>query len=211
MIRTPIFAAVLVVAGALSGCVSVLPKAPPPSPRFLISPAQFESAGATPVSWSLTIDDPQSTRIYDNTRIALVREPGRVEFYADGEWGDRAPRLFQAALIRSFENTGRVLGVGDRVTQAASDYIVQADIRRMEADDTGGSAKAVISVYVRLTDRNGKVVAAKLFDAEKPSAANSGPAVARALDAAVGEILGEIVEWTFASADAANAKKAQAK
>jgi cholesterol transport system auxiliary component len=194
----------------LGACVNVLPKAAPASPRFLISSVSFE-ADAAPVDWSLTVDDPQATRIYDNTRIALAREPGRIEFYADGEWGDRAPRLFQAALIRSFENTGRILGVGDRISQPASAYALQADIRRMEADGMAGGPKAVFSVYVRLADRSGKVVAAKLFETEIAAAADSGPAVARALDAAVGESLREIVGWTFASVEAVRAANGPAR
>lgn len=205
--RIPLLAAALFAFSA-GGCVNVLPKAAPPSPRFLISPAVFDAGGAEPVSWSLIVDDPQATRIYDNTKIALAREPGRVEFYADGEWGDRAPRLFHAALIRSFENTGRILGVGDRISQPAGGYSLHADIRRMEADSMAGGPKAVLSVYVRISDRNGKVVAGRLFESEKAASADTGPAVARALDGAVGEALREIIDWTFASIEAAGAKGA---
>lgn len=203
--------AAALVAVLLGGCVNVLPKAPPPSPRFLLSAVEFEAGAGAPVSWSLTVDDPQATRIYDNTRIARAREPGRVEFYADGEWGDRAPRLFQAALIRSFENTGRILGVGDRITLPASAYALQADIRRIEADGMDGAVKAVISVYVRLADRNGKVLAGRLFVADEPASADTGPAIARALDAAVGETLADIVAWTFASVEAARAEGGRPK
>jgi cholesterol transport system auxiliary component len=190
---------------ALVACVNVLPKAGPASPRFQISAINAEGVAAAPVDWTLVVEDPQASRVYDNTKIALAQEPGRIEFYANGEWADRAPRLFQSALIRSFENSGRILGVGDRVTQPLGDYFLQTDIRRMEADVAGGNAKAVFSVYARLVNGRGKVVAGKLFSAEKETGANSGPAAAKAMNEAVQAAMTEILAWTFEMGEKARA------
>ncbi|NWG70640.1 MAG: membrane integrity-associated transporter subunit PqiC [Parvularculaceae bacterium] len=196
----------MIAALALSACVNVLPKAPPASPRFLISAVDAAEAPASSVDWSLVVEDPQASRVFDHTKIALAREPGRVEFYADGEWADRAPRLFQSSLVRSFENTGRILGVGDRIAQPVGDYALQTDIRRMEADIRGGQAHAVFSVYVRLVNSRGKVVAGRLFQAEEEAQENSGPAVARALDIAAGAVIADILAWTFENGAAARTK-----
>ncbi len=192
---------------ALSACVSVLPKADPAAARYLIAPVEYSGEPGPPVEWSLTVEDPQSTRVYDNTMIALIREPGRVEFYADGEWGDRAPRLFQAALIRSFENTGRVLGVGDRIAQPVSDLTLTTDIRRMEANHAAGSPEAKFSVYARLSNSRGKVVAGRLFEASEPIKGSETSAVAHALDRAIGATLQAIVDWSLAEGEAATAKQ----
>lgn len=191
---------------ALSACVNVLPKAPPASPRFLISAVESQVSAEAPVEWTLVVEDPQASRVYDHTKIALAQEPGRIEFYANGEWADRGPRLFQSALVRSFENTGRILGVGDRVAQPVGDYALQTDIRRMEANVEGGDATAVFHVYVRLVNNRGKVIAGRLFEGEKKAASNSGPAVARALDEAARAAIADIVVWTFESGAAARAK-----
>ena len=189
--------ALLLATLALSACVSVLPKAAPASPRFTIAAVEDAAASGAPVEWTLVIEDPQASRVYDNTRIALAREPGRIEFYASGEWADRAPRLVQSALIRSFENTGRILGVGDRTSQPVADFAVQTDIRRMEATLDGGKAKATFAVYARLVNARGKVLAARLFTAEEPAAGDDGPSAARALDKAAQRAMAEIVAWAF--------------
>jgi len=192
------------------GCVSVLPKAGPAAARYLVAPVQFAEASGPVVAWSLTVEDPQATRAYDNAKIALVREEGRVEFYSDGEWADRAPRLFQAALIRSFENTGRILGVGDRTAQPVSDFALQTDIRQMEANYAGGSQEAVISVYARLANNRGRVVAGRLFEARAKIGAGGTHDVAKALDKAIGEAMREIVDWSLVEADAARVKATEA-
>jgi cholesterol transport system auxiliary component len=191
---------------ALAGCVSVLPKADPASPRYLVAAAQFPEESGAPVSWSLTVEDPQATRVYDNAKIALAREAGRVEFFADGEWADRGPRLFQAALIRSFENTGRILAVGDRTMQPVGDFALQTDIRKMEADFSGAKPRAVFSVYGRLVGSRGKALAARLFEAEAEIGPGGTKDVARALDQAIGETLKEMVEWSLLEAETARAK-----
>jgi len=196
----PLFAAL-----ALAACVNVLPKAPPASPRFLISAVESEAPAGAQVDWTLVIEDPQASRVYDNTKIALAQERGRIEFYANGEWADRAPRLFQSALVRSFENTGRILGVGDRIAQPIGDYALQTDIRRMEADIRDGEATAVFSVYVRLVNARGKVLAGRLFVSEEKAESNSGPAVAKALDEAARAAVSDILVWTFENGAAARA------
>lgn len=201
----PVFAA-LVVAG---GCVSVLPKANPAAPRYLIAPVAYDAPSTETFDWTLSIDDPQATHVYDNVKIALTREPGRVEFYANGEWADRAPRLFQTALVRSFENTGRILGVGDRVAQPISDFGLQTDIRMIEAANANGQVTAKFAVYARLTNARGRVIAGRLFEASAKAGADAAPDVARAIDEAVGAALREIVDWSIAEAGKAHASKAE--
>ena len=88
----------LLAALALAACVNVLPKAPPPSPRFLISAVESAAREGPQIDWTLVIEDPQASRVYDTTKIALAQEQGRIEFYANGEWADRAPRLLVLAL-----------------------------------------------------------------------------------------------------------------
>ncbi|MEX0644307.1 MAG: ABC-type transport auxiliary lipoprotein family protein, partial [Parvularculaceae bacterium] len=180
MKRNTITGAVAALATVISaaGCVSVLPQAAPPSPRYLLTPVAYEGSAAEAVAWSLAVDDPLATRVYDTTKIALVRAPGRIEFYAAGEWADSAPRLVQSALVRSFENSGRILGVGDRGSMIVSDFVLQTDIRALHADYSGGAPEAVFTVYARLTNSRGKVVAGKLFEQKVVANADAVPEIA---------------------------------
>ena len=189
---------------ALASCVSVLPKASPPAPRFLIAPASYDGSQGADVDWSLIVEDPLATRVFDTTKIALIRRPGEVEYYANGEWADRAPRLFQSALIRSFENSGRILSVGDPATLPGSNFVLQTDIRAMQAVyDGDGRPTAAFAVYARLSNRAGKVLAAHLFDERVPATADDMSAIAAAFGKAVDGALRGMVDWTFEKAGAA--------
>lgn len=197
MTRTGLkLAAVAALASLAPACVSVLPEAKPPAPRYMLTPVDFEG-DAPQVAFSLAVEDPSATRVYDTTKIAAMREPGRVEFFSGGEWADRGTRLIQSAIIRSYENSGRILAVGDRIALPAPDFVLNTDIRALHVDYASGAPVATFTLYARLIDKRGRVVAAKLFEAQEQAGANSVPRAARALDAAVGAVVTDLVAWTF--------------
>ena len=59
-------------AALLAGCVSVLPEAAPAKPRFHINAADGAALQGEPLNFSLVVDDPRSTRVYDSVRIAVA-------------------------------------------------------------------------------------------------------------------------------------------
>lgn len=198
----------VIAALALSACVSVLPEAAPASARYQVTDISPDAAGRAPVEWTLAIEDPDATLAFNTTKIALSRAPARVEYYAGGEWVDRAPRLLGAALVRSFENTGAVRGVGNRVTLPISTYVLQTDIRRlMVAHD--GELTAEAAVFARLTNGRSVIHASKLFTASEPVRADNAGAAAAALNAGLERIQREIVDWTFGEAATATATAGQ--
>lgn len=200
----------LFLAAALASCVSVLPEAAPPSARFTVSDVTVETAAA-PARWSLGVEEPDATLAYNSAKIALSRAPGRIEYYAGGEWVDRAPRLFGVALVRSFENTGAIRGVGTRLTLPVSDYVLQTDIRRLGAVHGGGEKRAEVVVFARLTNGRSLIHASKLFSATEPVAADTPAAAAAALDAGLSAVQREIVAWTLEEAEQASDTGAMAK
>lgn len=195
----------------LSACVSVLPESAPPSPRYAISAvtlpedtiaslapiAQGDDDLEQTVAWSLVIGDPTSSQLFNTTKVALTREPNRFEFFAGTEWADRAPVLFQRALVRSFENTGRITTVGDFSTVPIGDYTLRSDLRSFHADYvTSAEPRVVVEVYGRLMGADGKILRAQRFMTTEPAADNV-PAIMSAFDLAIDSVLTEMVTWSF--------------
>lgn len=193
------------VAFALSACVSVLPEAAPPSARYTVSDVVVETT-TVPVSWTLGVEEPDATLAYNSAKIALSRAPGRIEYYSGGEWVDRAPRLFGVALVRSFENTGAIKGVGSRLTLPVSTYVLQTDVRRLGVVHGGAEKRAEVTVFARLTNGRSAIHASKLFSAVESVNADTPAAAAAALDAGLSAVQREIVAWTLDEAGRAPAK-----
>jgi cholesterol transport system auxiliary component len=180
-----------------AGCVSILPEAAPAKPRFHIEAADAGALSGAALQWSLVIDDPRATRVYDTVRIAVSPGPGKIEYLAGAEWADRAPRLFQTALTQTFEDAGRILAVGDRVAIPVADLVLQTDIRRMEVDVASRDRAAVVEIYARLTDGKGNVFSARKFETRVNANSTEPNAVYSAFDAAFDEVLTGIVGWAY--------------
>ncbi len=180
-----------------AGCVSVLPEAAPAKPRFHIGAADADALAGAPLSFSLVIDEPRATRVYDTVRIAVASAPGRIEYLPGAEWADRAPRLFQTALIQTFEDAGRILAVGDRASVPVGDLVLQTDLRRMELAIENSAYAADISVYARLTDGKGAVYAVRKFDARIPAGSSRPDDAYAAFDQAFDDIITSIVGWAY--------------
>lgn len=181
----------------LSACVSLLPETAPPKPRYTLEGVDASLVAGAPVDWALVIDDPRTSRAYDSVRVAVSTAPGKIEYFAGAEWADRAPRLFLGALVESFQDSGRILAVGDRLALPVGDIVLQTDIRRMHLDVKNGARQTEVSVYARLTDGKGTIYAAKAFSAKTPTANENADAVTRAFDAAFDAVIVELVNWTF--------------
>lgn len=187
----------------VSGCVSVLPEAAPAKPRFNIAAADSTLLAGEALAFSLVIDDPRATRVYDSVRIAVSTAPGRIEYLGVAEWADRAPRLFQTAMVQTFEDAGRILAVGDRAAIPVADFVLQTDIRHMQLDVQGRENAAQVTVYARLTDGKGTVFAAKKFEAHIVAGSTKADDVYTAFDSAFDQIISGIVGWTFEAGETA--------
>lgn len=190
-----------------AGCVSLLPETAPPKPRYHISAIDAGTIQGPSVDWSLIVDDPRSTRIYDSVRIAVSTAPGKVEYFAGGEWADRAPRLFQTALVQTFENSGRILAVGDHAALPVGDIVLQIDIRALQLDVKSGGPVSSVSVYTRLTDGKGSIYAARLFGASEPARSDAADDVVAAMNTVLNGVIAEIVAWTYDEGDKAIAAR----
>src|SRR5215471_20226176 len=100
-------AAAVVMAVAVSGCAKLLTEAP--KPLFRVTPARDFPPDLPRVSSQLLIDTPQASSGLDTSRIALSNSPIDLNYFADGEWTDPAPRLVQTALLQSFEDSGTLI------------------------------------------------------------------------------------------------------
>ncbi|MBT8471140.1 MAG: hypothetical protein HKP25_08915 [Marinicaulis sp.] len=184
------------------GCVSLLPETAPPKPRYHIEAVELSSSGA-PVDWSLIVDDPRSTRVYDSIRIAVATGPGKVEYYAGAEWADRAPRLFQTAVVQTFEDSGRILSVGDPNALPLADATLQIDLRKLEFNAANGARDVNVIAYVRLTNGKGRIFDARKFSVTRTAASDSADNVLTAFNEAFDAVIGDLSTWTLEAGETA--------
>jgi cholesterol transport system auxiliary component len=176
----------------LAGCTSLKPA---PETYDLSVPSQ---AGGITESSQAQILVPETTALAAlNSERIVVMNGSRVSYYPDAQWTDRLPKVLQTKIIQTFEASRRARAAGRPGEGLSIDFQLLTEVRAFQYD-AGGDRAAHVEIYAKvLNDRNGRVVAAKLFTASVPVQADSAPAVVNALDAALNQVLIELVTWTL--------------
>ncbi|HWA61160.1 MAG TPA: ABC-type transport auxiliary lipoprotein family protein [Caulobacteraceae bacterium] len=195
--------AVLAVAGALAGCVSVFPKQQPAQLfRFGVTttPAEGQAGERFGVMNSVTSFEPAAA----TDRILTVS--GNEAAYIKGSrWVAPAPSLFDDAMRRAFEAGGpaRLIARGEVVRP---DYVLKVDVIRFEAryDHGAGAAPTVVVALHAALDRTSDRALAgdRTFEARIDAADNRVGAIAQAFDQAVTKTLTDLVAWVGAKGQA---------
>jgi cholesterol transport system auxiliary component len=183
--------------GACSGLIGPPDVAPP---FYMLRPPtrMAESGAGRAVPWQIAVGLPEAPDSLDTTRITLVQPNGTMDFYANASWPDRLSALVQSALIDALEGSGRMPAVGRDTDTLKSDYLLDADIRDFQAryDQPDGIPTAVVRIEARLINTHTRTIVQSLnAHAEVPASENKVPAAVAALNSALGNVLGQIVDW----------------
>jgi len=158
----------------------------------LRAPQNLGTPGKT-LKGQLAIPEPTAVAMLETQRF-LFAPAGDYPGFADSIWADAIPKLLQARLIESFENYDiahaplRVADIGQ------SDSQLLIDVRRYRIATDGPAAE--IGLSARIVDKNGKVIASRLFEDSEKFDKLEPPAAVAAFNEAFGRIAREMVGWT---------------
>jgi len=186
----PLVAMMLLVAGCS------LFRGSPPETFDLTGPSSVSGA-ARGTGAQILIPEPSALKTLDSERIVVASGP-RLFYYPDAQWPDRLPRVYQARAIEAFEKSKKAKAVGRPGEGLSIDYQIITNIRSFEyREETKDSGYAHVEVFVKIMDdRDGHVVATRTLTGDAAVAANTPDAVVAGLDAAMSQVLVELVRWT---------------
>ena len=182
---------------ALGGC-SLLVGSEPPM-LYDLSPKNTFDPDLPRADWQLVVEEPTAPKAIDTDRIAIRPASLVMEYFPEVKWTDRAPALVQTLLVESFENSGKIVGVGRRAIGLIGDYILTSELREFEAiNDASGVTRAVVRVVLKLVRQSSGYIVAASTQSEAIVAATDQPAdVVVAFDAALGKVLKRSVTWVL--------------
>lgn len=188
----------LIALGMLLGGCSLLPVREAPSVYLLpATPAQTAAAtqrSALPAS--LRIVTPQSARILDSNRIAVLPQGNMITAYEGARWSDPAPRLLRDRLIDAFRADGRFAGVSSNEAHLQADLELTGDLRAFQSEYVLGEPVVVVGYDAQLVRGNTqKIVATRRFDIRQPVAGTQVPAVVRAFGQATDQLAAQVIAW----------------
>ena len=144
---------------------------------------------------TITVDVPTAATPLDGQLIVVREVDDRLASLGGAQWADRLTALVQSRMIETFENAGLLRKM--RPSGQPADYRLVLAIRRFDIDAPQRLAR--VEIAVQLVSDGGQVRAAKIFSASEPVAEIAGAVPPLALNAALGQVLPQIVAWAVAA------------
>ena len=185
--------------GKLDGIVAGLERmtgvtSPPPKITYDLRALQNPGPIGKVINVQWAIPEPTAVAMLETQRFLFSpaqEHPG----FAEAMWADALPKLIQARLIESFENYDIAHAPLRMADIGQTEFQLLIDVRgfRIAVDSTPA---AEIGLSARIIDKNGKVVASRLFE-ERENFATLAPAEAvSAFSEAFGRIAKNVIAWT---------------
>lgn len=183
-----------VVCLGLAGCALALGGSKAPITYDIIAPRSF-AASAHPGKAQIVVAEPTAVHALETDRIMVRPAPDTVSYYKGVAWSDRLPRLVQARMIETFQNSGAVKAV----SSSSGDYTLSTELRSFQMDVSSGHAAAEIDIFAKMINNNsGKVVASKDFSTRVASNSDEPTEAVSALNQAFTEVMQDTTTWVAA-------------
>lgn len=189
----------LVAAAGLPGCSGPLLGGPAPK-LYTLTPKSSFPPDLPSVAWQLGIESPTSPAGLATARIAVARGPYSIDYYAGAQWIDDAPNMVHRLLIETFENSGRIIGVGRQSVSLRSDFVLRVELREFQAHYTRDAEVPTVNVrlglkLVRMPQRH--IIAAATIERLQTAPDNRMSSIVESFDEALGKVLRDAVVWTL--------------
>jgi phospholipid/cholesterol/gamma-HCH transport system substrate-binding protein len=152
---------------------------------------------ATPnkvIKGQLAIPEPTAVAMLETQRMLFSPVKDYPDF-AEFVWADSIPKLLQARLIESFENYDIAHAPLRTTDIGQADFQLLIDVRHFQiAVDL--QAAVQIGLSARIVDKNGKVVASRLFEQSQKFDKVEPQAAVAAFNDAFGRMAKDVITWT---------------
>jgi phospholipid/cholesterol/gamma-HCH transport system substrate-binding protein len=166
------------------------PQAAPKTIYSLRAPAAPTSPGK-PLKGQIVIPEPSAMTMLQTQRFLFTPANDSPDF-ASAQWADTLPRLLQAKLIQSFEDYDIAHAPLRNAEGVEVDYQLLIDVRDFQVASSG----AEIAFSARILDKQGRLVASKLFRATQPVEKVDPSSVVAAFDGAFATVARDLIAWT---------------
>ena len=178
----------------VSGCISILPDAPPAPYTYTMRAGEVTPAGVAAKPLVISVGAPTMQRMAAGADIVWRTGP-EVAVMEGVAWDDSAPDLLQLMLAETLDRGGGFRAALRSGSGARGDLDVRWDVLAFEVVEDGG-LEAVFSANVRLIDaRSRAVLETRRVETRTPIASRSGRLATAALEKAAQDACLQIAVW----------------
>ena len=188
--------------GKLDGIVAGLERmtgvtSPPPKITYDLRALQSTGEPGKTIGVQWAIPEPTAVAMLETQRF-LFSPAQEYPAFAEAMWADALPKLIQARLIESFENYDIAHAPLRAPDIGQTEFQLLIDVRKFRVAIESGPA-AEIGLSARILDKNGKVVASRLFEEREKFSTVAPTEAVTAFSEAFGRIAKNVIAWTVQS------------
>ena len=197
---------------ALCAC-SVLRPSAAPQPAFYsldttaAGPSRAAPA-APPGAPTLVISPPRASAGFDSQRIIYLREPHKIEYFANSEWVDPPARMLGQLLVNALEGSGAFRAVLLSPGSASADLRLDTQIIRLQQEFQTKPSRTRFTLRAYLVDDKARrVLAWREYDSDVAAASDDPYGGVLAANQAVQAVLDQLAAFCADAARSARVVK----
>jgi ABC-type uncharacterized transport system auxiliary subunit len=199
-------ALILVAALSLGGCISLLPKPPPPPRTFMLDAGDIAPAQGQPIDAVIAVAQPTGERALLGSDM-VWSTGSEVAYVGHAQWSAHADDALQALLVQTLSRQHR-FHAATRTGETSAQYEVRWEVLNFQVDNA--SMTAHFRADVKLTQAPGRqVIAQEIIEASAPVADRSQTNAAAALTQAARDGAARIALFAADAAMQAEAARAE--
>lgn len=201
--QTPItrrfFGGLLLSVPALALVACSLPGGRKAPRRVRLTAAEDFPPNMPSVAWTLLVNEPQATLSLNSAKVAYIGEKKQIAYLATAEWASRAPEMVMELLVESFQNSNKILTVGDRRARIRPDFELETRLVEFFFEQTDKNAGEVrVQLETTLIKRPQRSPLATFsFESTSTVSPRSLDNIIAAFDESLRDVMEQTVEWTL--------------
>lgn len=186
---------------ALGGCAALQPVEVEQAQVFALDPAFEGGAAASPDGPVLAIGRVREDPGFDSARMAYVRKPHELEYFARNKWVDAPGKMLAPLLERALESSGAFRAVLPSPGTVAGDFRLDAQVVRLQQEFLSTPSVVRLTLRAQLVDLAAKrIVATRQFEAVEAATGDDPYGGVVAANRAVRRVLGEVAAFCASAA-----------
>jgi len=132
---------------------------------------------------------------YDTARMAYIREPERLEFFANNRWADAPASMLRPLLVKGLERSGAFRAVVAAASGGTDEVRIDTQLMQLRQEFMTTESLLRLTLRVQLFTGDGQVLATRTFEETEPAPGNDPAAGARAANRLLGRLLPEVAAY----------------
>ena len=196
----------------LAACSVLSPTATPPPAFFSLDEPRAAAAPAAPkapaTAPTLVISPPRAAAGFDSQRIIYLREPYKLEYFANSEWVDPPARMLGPLLVNALERSGAFRAVMQTPGSASGDLRLDTQVIRLQQEfqTRPSHVRFTLRAYL-VDDKTRRVLAWREFDTDVAAASDDPYGGVVAANKAVQTVLADLAAFSAEAARGAQPVK----